>query len=423
MATKAPPPASVPDEVEDDVEEAGEEGEEEEEEEDTTLNNPDVVEKYKCASRFANQVLAHLVEKSVAGAKVADLCAEGDAMIEKLTSTVYKKKKGASSDKPMEKGISSPTCVNVNNLVCHYSPDTSDAMSLSDGDVVRIDLGAHIDGFAAVAATTLVVGGEDKLQSILQPKADAVMTAAHVLQDLCLRAFRPGNCNHQITEIIQAVCALYEVSACEGVLSHRLGKNELDGLQSIIQRRILKDGAPQKVEQVDFEVGQAWMFDIVLSSGTGRLRPGDAKTFVFKRSSNQFQLRMKSAREVLHQIGEKFHSFPFSVRALDEKRGRFGISECLKHDLISPYPVLYEKGGEVVCQLKSTVLITSNSVERVAYVPSPFANKTEKPLPEPLAAVMARSLSINTKKKKKKAKAKAAKDEPAEEKPAAKSEN
>jgi hypothetical protein len=33
-------------------------------------------------------------------------------------------------------------------------------------------------------------------------------------------------------------------------------------------------------------------------------------------------------------------------RALkDEKTARLGISECLKHDLVEPYPVLYEKAG------------------------------------------------------------------------------
>jgi len=88
---------------------------------------------------------------------------------------------------------------------------------------------------------------------------------------------------------------------------------------------------------------------------------------------------MKSAREVLSSISTKFHTFPFTIRVLDEKKGRFGISECLKHDLLSPWPVLYEKGGEVVAHLKTTVLIQSSSVEPICTLgfpaPSPASEK------------------------------------------------
>lgn len=61
--------------------------------------------------------------------------------------------------KEMKKGIAFPTCISVNNCVCHFSPlRTESDVKLADGDVVKIDLGAHIDGFIAVAAHTLVVG-------------------------------------------------------------------------------------------------------------------------------------------------------------------------------------------------------------------------------------------------------------------------
>lgn len=59
----------------------------------------------------------------------------------------------------MKKGIAFPTCISVNNCVCHFSPLRSEAdLKLTDGDVVKIDLGAHIDGFIAVAAHTVIVG-------------------------------------------------------------------------------------------------------------------------------------------------------------------------------------------------------------------------------------------------------------------------
>ena len=35
----------------------------------------------------------------------------------------------------------------------------------------------------------------------------------------------------------------------------------------------------------------------------------------------------------------------FSRALGDEKQARLGVSECLNHELVIPYPVLYEKDG------------------------------------------------------------------------------
>lgn len=39
-------------------------------------------------------------------------------------------------------------------------------------------------------------------------------------------------------------------------------------------------------------------------------------------------------------MNKRFTTFPFTLRALDdEKQARMGVVECLKHDLLHPYPV------------------------------------------------------------------------------------
>jgi len=58
----------------------------------------------------------------------------------------------------MEKGIAFPTCVSANHLVGHVSPLASEDMTLNAGDLVKIDLGVHIDGFIGQVAHTIVVG-------------------------------------------------------------------------------------------------------------------------------------------------------------------------------------------------------------------------------------------------------------------------
>ena len=62
---------------------------------------------------------------------------------------------------------------------------------LQDGDMVKIDLGAHIDGFIAVVAHTVVVGSS-KDNKVKGRAADAIM-AAHLASEAALRLVKPGN--------------------------------------------------------------------------------------------------------------------------------------------------------------------------------------------------------------------------------------
>ena len=59
--------------------------------------------------------------------------------------------------KKLERGIAFPTCVSVNNVFGHFSPLSDESVKLEEGDVAKIDLGCHIDGFVAQGAHTIVV--------------------------------------------------------------------------------------------------------------------------------------------------------------------------------------------------------------------------------------------------------------------------
>ncbi|NWU94594.1 PA2G4 protein, partial [Upupa epops] len=97
-------------------------------------------------------VLRAVVEEAAPGASVLCLCEKGDALIMEETGRIFKK------EKEMKKGIAFPTSISVNNCVCHFSPLKSDQdYSLKDGDLVKIDLGVHVDGFIANVAHSFVI--------------------------------------------------------------------------------------------------------------------------------------------------------------------------------------------------------------------------------------------------------------------------
>jgi hypothetical protein len=67
----------------------------------------------------------------VPGKKVVEICEFGDAVIERQCAAMFKSKK-------VSKGVAFPTCVSVNEVVCHYSPYSSESIELSAGDTVKM---------------------------------------------------------------------------------------------------------------------------------------------------------------------------------------------------------------------------------------------------------------------------------------------
>jgi methionyl aminopeptidase len=64
--------------------------------------------------------------------------------------------------KKLERGVAFPCCISVNEVAAHYSPCPEDSIKIANEDLCKIELGAHIDGYAANAAHTIVVGGKSK---------------------------------------------------------------------------------------------------------------------------------------------------------------------------------------------------------------------------------------------------------------------
>lgn len=95
-------------------------------------------------------------------------------------------------EKEIKKGIAFPTCLSVNNCICHFSPAKNDPdYILKEGDVVKIDLGAHVDGFIAVAAHTVVAKADTDAK--VTGRAADVILAAYWASQAALRLVKPGN--------------------------------------------------------------------------------------------------------------------------------------------------------------------------------------------------------------------------------------
>jgi curved DNA binding protein len=176
--------------------------------------------------------------------------------------------------KKLERGVAFPCCVSVNNLCGHFSPMPDETQALAAGDVAKIDLGCHIDGYVAQAAHTVVVGGG----KVAGRKADVVLAAHHAHQ-AALRSIRDMATNTAVTEAIAGVTEEFKCSPLEGVLSHKLKKHLIDGNDCIIN----KSNPENQVQEFEFQPGDVIALDVIVSSGEGKTKEAEVRTTVYKR--------------------------------------------------------------------------------------------------------------------------------------------
>jgi len=141
-----------------------------------------------------------------------------------------------------------------------------------------------------------------------------------------------------------------------------------------------------------------------MSTGEGKPRELDTRTSVFRKTSQVYNLKMKASRYVHNEIATRFNTMPFTLRALDEKRGRLGIVECVKHDVVESYPVLYEKDGEFVAQFKFTVLLLPNSIQKLNTFNLPYVQSSCNITDDALTAILNLPLTRKSNAKKKRRK-------------------
>mmetsp|Transcript_4636 Transcript_4636/g.4154 ORF Transcript_4636/g.4154 Transcript_4636/m.4154 type:complete len:418 (-) Transcript_4636:91-1344(-) len=331
-----------------------------ESEEDTTTRNNEVLTKYQEAGKIANAVVKLLADMCLPDVSVLDICKAGDNLIEQKLSLIYRNK--GKNGKLVDKGISFPVCISVNEIVCHYSPLDSDTtvVILKGGDIVKIDLGVHIDGYIAVVAHTVVVDKTPEPLSTLTDKHINIINAAYKASEIAVRLIKPGNTNQMVTDALSTVSRLYNVQAISGTLMHQMKRYVIDG-NKMIQLRSNED-TDKKIDTCTFEQYEVYAVDVAFSTGEGKPKDKGIRTTVHKRVlDKKYSLKVKTSRSFYSEINKRFPTFPFSLRYIsDEKSARLGVRECVAHELLLPYPILSEREGEIVVHFKFTVLCLPN---------------------------------------------------------------
>lgn len=148
--------------------------------------------------------------------------------------------------------------------------------------------------------------------------------------------------NYSVTETVQKIAEEYKCKPIEGMLSHQLKQFKIDGEKTIIQNP--NEAQRKEHEKCEFALHEVYAIDVLISTGEGVGREKDTKVAIYKKTEENYQLKLKASRALLTEVRNKHGSMPFNLRHFEEEtKARMGVVECISHKMIEPFQVLYEK--------------------------------------------------------------------------------
>ena len=242
---------------------------------------------------------------------------------------------------------------------------------LKPGEVVKIQLGAQIDGFGTIVCDTIIVPSEKNKDDEISEREADLLLATHYANELLFRLMLPTGLlasgseeerkkaasgarpitQSRITSLLEKVVKSYECALVENTTSWLFDRNEIEGKKKIV----LAPSEGSKGEGIP-EVGEVWGVEMGVSLGTGKIKTLENRPTLHRRTAVTYGLKRPSSRQILSEIVKKFGTFPFSLRQLDDERaGKIGIVECVRSNVVRQYDVIADKDGAAVSRLFSTI--------------------------------------------------------------------
>lgn len=273
----------------------------------------------------------------------------GKILSEVRKEAVKKVKKGISllsvaefiEDMIREKGAEPAFPVNIsrNDEAAHCTPSFNDP-SVFGEDMIKLDIGVHIDGYIADTAVTIDLSGHPEL-----------VTAAEAALNKAIEFIHAGVNTSDIGGVIHDTITSYGYKPVVNLTGHGLARYIQHAPPSIPNKRIPRG--------VVLEEGDIIAIEPFATDGAGRIH--DAGNAEIYHLVSDKPVRHPAARKLLQKI-KKYNTMPFAKRWLGN-RVDFALLQLVKAKVVQPYPVLKEIKGGLISQAEHTVIVTENGCE------------------------------------------------------------
>ena len=249
--------------------------------------------------------------------------------------------------------IAFPCNVSINEIAAHYTSPANDKTVIHAGDLVKLDLGAMINGCIADSAVTVMAEGNIDArftQDQINENQELIEASAAGLE-AAIATVRAGVELNKIGAAVHEAINDFDFNPIFNLMGHSLEQYNLHAGISV----------PNYDNNDTFKLdeGQAVAIEPFATTGIGHVNDAPGH-YIYSYMANK-PFRMKSTQKVLTYIQNNNQYVPFSGRWITDKfgerRGGIALKQLSDAMAIYPYAPLKEKQGCFVSQKEHTLIV------------------------------------------------------------------
>ena len=235
----------------------------------------------------------------------------------------------------------------INETAAHFCPKDEDKTILKEGDLVKIDIGVHQDGWIADNAMTVEVGDSDRHKDMIKAAQNALKAAIKLVE--------PGRQIWELGEAQSSEAEALGFTTVKNLSGHTLDRYKVHAGVSI----------PSFNNKDKTELQENWQIAIepFVTNGQGMIKEkGEGTIFMVEKDKG---VRTPYARKILNDV-KPLHGLPFTTRWLTRKFGKgataLGLRELQRSGIVKAYPPLVEVSSGMVAQFEHSMIVKDKPV-------------------------------------------------------------
>ncbi|TFG12782.1 MAG: type II methionyl aminopeptidase, partial [Promethearchaeota archaeon] len=193
-----------------------------------------------------------------------------------------------------------PVNISINNIAAHYtSPLKDDNRVIQSGDIVKLDLGVHIEGYIVDTAFTVSFNDDKALENIIQSTEVAVEAAKMMV--------KPELNTQEIGKKTESIVKGFKYNPIKELGGHQVERWKVHGKKQVPE---LGSQGGDIIEE-----GDILAIEIFASTGRGSVHPTNA-SYIYELNpyTGRVPLRRKASKQILGFINKNYKTLPFAER-------------------------------------------------------------------------------------------------------------
>ncbi|KAF5211763.1 Methionine aminopeptidase 2 [Clavispora lusitaniae] len=265
------------------------------------------------------------------------------------------------NDHTLKQGIGFPTGLSLNHVAAHYTPNSNDKVVLKYEDVMKVDIGVHVNGHIVDSAFTLTF--DDKYDKLLTAVREATYTGVKEA-GIDVRLNDIGAAVQEVMESYEVELdgKTYPVKCIRNLNGHNIGDYVIHSGKTV---PIVANGDMTKMEE-----GETFAIETFGTTGKGYVIPqGECSHYALNQDIDGVKLPSERAKSLVKSIKDNFGTLPWCRRYLEragEDKYLLALNQLVRAGVVEDYPPLVDTSGSYTAQYEHTILLHPHKKEVVS---------------------------------------------------------